>query len=56
LEEQKSTVVVDPTLSTNKVAKVVKSAAAELWQDNDFSCCGLGFKDTIYSISNQDEC
>ncbi|CAN1561206.1 Secretion system C-terminal sorting domain [Flavobacteriaceae bacterium] len=26
-----STVVVDPTLATNKVAKVVKSATAELW-------------------------
>jgi hypothetical protein len=36
-----STVVVDPTLSTNKVAKVVKSAAAELGGDNDFSCCRI---------------
>jgi hypothetical protein len=57
-EEQKLQQVVDPTLSTNKVAKVVKSAAAELWAGTTISAAaGLGFSsDTIYSISNQDEC
>jgi hypothetical protein len=43
-----STVVVDPTLSTNKVAKVVKSAAAELWAGTTISAAaGLGFSSVI---------
>ena len=43
-----STVVVDPTLSTNKVAKVVKSAAAELWAGTTISAAaGLGFSSAI---------
>ncbi|RKS99645.1 gliding motility-associated C-terminal domain-containing protein [Flavobacterium sp. 123] len=43
-----STVVVDPTLSTNKVVKVIKSAAAELWAGTTVSAAaGLGFSSAI---------
>jgi hypothetical protein len=43
-----SSVVVDPTSSTNKVAKVVKSATAELWAGTTISAAaGLGFSGVI---------
>ncbi|PWA09312.1 putative Ig domain-containing protein [Flavobacterium laiguense] len=43
-----STIVVDPTLATNKVAKVVKSATAELWAGTTVSAAaGLGFSSAI---------
>ena len=39
-----STIVVDPTGGTNKVAKVVKSATAELWAGTTLTADGtLGF-------------
>jgi hypothetical protein len=43
-----SSVVVDPTSSANKVAKVVKSATAELWAGTTISAAaGLGFSSAI---------
>jgi hypothetical protein len=43
--------------STNKAAKVVKNLSIELWWTTISAAAGLGFSsDTIYSISNQDEC
>ncbi|WP_281240217.1 putative Ig domain-containing protein [Flavobacterium praedii] len=48
-----STVVIDPTLATNKVAKVVKPAVSETWAGTTISAAaGLGFKNKIpFSIS-----
>ena len=43
-----STIVVDPTLASNKVAKVVKSAIAETWAGTTISAAaGLGFSNPI---------
>jgi hypothetical protein len=43
-----STIVTDPTLATNKVAKVVKPALSETWAGTTISAAaGLGFKNKI---------
>ena len=43
-----STIVKDPTLATNKVAKVVKPAVSETWAGTTISAAaGLGFKNKI---------
>ena len=43
-----STIVVDPTLATNKVVKVIKSATAELWAGTTVTAAaGLGFSSPI---------
>ena len=51
---EQSTIVTDPTLSTNKVAKVIKTAAAELWAGTTVTAAaGLGFSSRIpFTVSN----
>ena len=45
---EQSTIVTDPTLSTNKVAKVIKTAAAELWAGTTVTApAQLGFSSRI---------
>ncbi len=51
---EQSTIVTDPTLSTNKVAKVIKTATAELWAGTTVTAAaGLGFASRIpFTVSN----
>ena len=45
---EQSSIVTDPTLSTNKVAKVIKTATAELWAGTTITApAGLGFANAI---------
>ena len=51
---EQSTIVTDPTLATNKCAKVIKTATAELWAGTTISAAaGLGFATVIpFTASN----
>jgi len=51
---EQSTIVTDPTLATNKVAKVIKTATAELWAGTTVTAAaGLGFASRIpFTVSN----
>jgi hypothetical protein len=51
---EQSTIVTDPTLAGNKVAKVIKTATAELWAGTTVTAAaGLGFASRIpFTVSN----